>query len=63
MMMLPEPTEVMPTKNPASSPMADIPTNDFMVGGRARRALQFVFEIIKKLERTISKIPTAIVMK
>ena len=32
MMMLPEPTEVMPTRNPATRPMADMPANDFMVG-------------------------------
>ena len=34
MMMLPEPTEVIPTRKPASRPMNDIPTNDFMVGLR-----------------------------
>ncbi len=30
--MLPEPTEVMPTRNPATRPMSDIHANDFIVG-------------------------------
>ena len=34
MMMLPEPTEVMPTRKPANSPIADIPANDCKVGER-----------------------------
>ena len=34
MMMLPEPTEVMPTRKPATSPITAIPANDFAVGGR-----------------------------
>ncbi len=27
-------TDVIPTRKPASKPIADIPTNDFIVGGR-----------------------------
>ncbi len=34
MMMLPEPTEVIPTKKPATRPITDMPMKDFMVGGR-----------------------------
>src|SRR5207253_9149863 len=32
--MLPEPTDVIPTRKPANSPIPDIPANDFRVGGR-----------------------------
>ena len=33
MTMLPEPTDVMPTRKPATRPMSDIHANDLMVGG------------------------------
>jgi hypothetical protein len=31
--MLPDPTDVMPTRKPATRPISDIQANDFMVGG------------------------------
>ena len=34
MMILPEPTEVIPTRMPAHKPITAMPINDFMVGGR-----------------------------
>ena len=34
MMMLPEPTEVMPTRNPTVRPITAMPAKPFMVGGR-----------------------------
>jgi len=37
MMMLPEPTEVIPTKNPPTNPMALIPKKDCKVGCRPMR--------------------------
>ncbi len=39
MMMLPDPTEVMPTRNPATRPIIAMPMKDFMVGGRLRHAV------------------------
>ncbi len=39
MMMLPEPTDVIPTSAPASNPIMDIPAKDFMVGGRLATSL------------------------
>ena len=40
MTMLPEPTEVMPTRKPATRPMRDIQAKDVIVGGRvAARSL------------------------
>ena len=35
MMTLPDPTEVIPTRNPAVRPITIIPANDFIVGGWA----------------------------
>ena len=32
--MMPDPTEVMPTRNPANRPIIVIPINDFIVGGQ-----------------------------
>ncbi len=34
MMMLPDPTEVMPTRNPATRPITAMPAKPFIVGGR-----------------------------
>ena len=39
MMMLPEPTEVMPTRKPEPNPMTVIPAKDFRVGGPVGHAL------------------------
>ena len=33
MIMLPEPTDVIPTRKPATSPITAIPPNDLAVGG------------------------------
>jgi hypothetical protein len=63
MTMLPEPTEVIPTRNPATRPMMDIQANDFMVGGRtATRSSIFCWKN-RKVGMQISKTPTATVMK
>ncbi len=63
MTMLPDPTEVMPTKNPATSPIRAIHANDFMVGGRTAARSSIFFWKNKKVGMHISKIPTATVMK
>ena len=43
MMMLPDPTDVMPTRKPATRPINDIPAKPFMVGGRfaTRSSIRF----------------------
>ena len=63
MMTLPEPTEVMPTRNPANRPITAIPANDFIVGGRTT-----TFSSIRRWNSsssgmTIRRTPTAILMK
>lgn len=63
MTMLPEPTEVMPTRNPATSPINDIQAKDFMVGGFAAARSSIFFWKNKKVGMQISKTPTATVMK
>ena len=59
MTMLPEPTEVMPTRKPATRPMSDIHANDFMVGGFAAARSSIFFWKNKKVGMQISRTPTA----
>ena len=54
MTMLPEPTEVMPTRNPATRPMSDIQANDFIVGG-VRRSPIFDFLLEEQESRNANQ--------
>ena len=63
MIMLPEPTEVMPTRNPANSPIPDIPAKDFIVGGRPATCSSILVWKSINVGMQTSNSPTAEVMK
>ena len=63
MMMLPDPTEVIPTKKPATKPIADMPAKDFMVGGRFATCSSIRRCRSSSVGTQTSKSPTAEVMK
>jgi hypothetical protein len=60
--MLPEPTDVMPTRKPAIKPIKDIQAKDFIVGGREAARSSIFFWKNKNVGMQISNTPTAIVM-
>ena len=63
MMMLPEPTEVMPTRNPATRPITAMPAKLFVVGGRFTTRSSILLWNSSSVGITISSTPTAVLMK
>jgi len=62
-MMLPEPTDVMPTRNPATRPMTAIPAKLFIVGRRWATLSSIRFCRSSRIGITINKTPIAVLIE